>query len=1104
MPVGVKAWSTTAANNATASSAVNWAEGQLAPTLNNSARALMAEVAAWRLQFGGLTYGGAANAYTATNNAVGTWSAYAAGDFVGLLANHTNSGAATINVDGLGAKNIVTNDGGSLIAGDIVSGALVMLVYDGTAFQLVGSFASGSYQPLDATLTAMAGVTTAANKLIYATGADAFATTDFSAFGRTLIDDADAATARATLGLAIGTDVQAFNARLTDVAGLSAANGNVVIGNGTNFVAQSGATLRTSLGLAIGTNVQAYSANLTTFAGIAPSANMQTLLGSADYATARTNLGLAIGTNVQAYNANLTTYAGVAPSSFIQTLLDDVDAATARATLGVGLGTGDMLKSENLSGLANYTTARSNLGVAIGTNVQAYSANLATFSGIAPSANIQTLLGSVDYAAARSNLGLTIGTNVQAFNSNLTTFAGIAPSANIQSFLGSADYATARTNLGLAIGTNVQAYSAKLAAYAGGDTPSAYVLSIVDAVDAAGFRSAIGVGAGTGDLVAANNLSDLVNTATARTNLGVAIGTNVQAYDADLTTWAGLTPSANAQSLVTAANYAAMRTLLDLEAGTDFYSVSGADTAFQPKDATLTAMAGVTTAADRLIYFSGVDTALAATFTTFGRSLVDDADAATARGTLALGTMATQNDSAVSITGGSVSGITDLAIADGGTGASTAANARTNLGLAIGTNVQAYSANLDSYATVAPSAFILTLLNDADAATARATLGTGTGTGDMLKSENLTGLANYTTARSNLGLAIGSNVQAYSANLGTWSGLAPSAFFQTLVDDIDAAAVRSTIGAGTGNMVAANNLSDLANTTTARSNLGVAIGSNVQAYSANLGTWSGLAPSANMQTLVTSADYATARSNLGVTATGADTTYSNRANNLSDLANTTTARTNLGLGTMATQASNSVSITGGSVSGITDIAIADGGTGASSSSAARSNLGVAIGVDVQAYSANLGTWSGVAPGTGVATFLATPTSANLIAAVTDETGSGALVFATSPTLATPTVNGGTIQSRVQISSETTGTLTSTSANKHLALTGGITMPNSVFTAGDMMTIDPGTASRSVTRGAGIALYVNGVDVASCTVAANQMAGAHWRSASVCVMTGSVS
>jgi len=65
-----------------------------------------------------------------------------------------------------------------------------------------------------------------------------------------------------------------------------------------------------------------------------------------------------------------------------------------------------------------------------------------------------------------------------------------------------------------------------------------------------------------------------------------------------------------------------------------------------------------------------------------------------------------------------------------------------------------------------------------------------------------------------------------------------------------------------------------------------------------------------------------------------------------------TARTNLGLGTIATQNSNSVSITGGSVTGITDITVADGGTGASTASGARTNLGVAIGSDVQAYDAN--------------------------------------------------------------------------------------------------------------------------------------------------------
>jgi hypothetical protein len=63
---------------------------------------------------------------------------------------------------------------------------------------LIGS--STDYQPLDATLTAVAAITTAANKLIYATGSDTFSTTDLTAYGRTLIGLADAAALRTNLG----------------------------------------------------------------------------------------------------------------------------------------------------------------------------------------------------------------------------------------------------------------------------------------------------------------------------------------------------------------------------------------------------------------------------------------------------------------------------------------------------------------------------------------------------------------------------------------------------------------------------------------------------------------------------------------------------------------------------------------------------------------------------------------------------------------------------------------------------------------------------------------------------------------------------------------
>ena len=102
-----------------------------------------------------------------------------------------------------------------------------------------------------------------------------------------------ASAARTALGVAIGSDVQAFNQRLADVAGLAVTDGGIIVGDGSNFVLESGATARTSLG------AQTLAADLTTLS------SCQSGGASALAALTSTEIGILDGATVTTTELNL-------------------------------------------------------------------------------------------------------------------------------------------------------------------------------------------------------------------------------------------------------------------------------------------------------------------------------------------------------------------------------------------------------------------------------------------------------------------------------------------------------------------------------------------------------------------------------------------------------------------------------------------------------------------------------------------------------------------------------------------------------------------------------------------------------------------------------
>jgi len=345
---------------------------------------------------------------------------------------------------------------------------------------------------------------------------------------------------------------------------------------------------------------------------------------------------------------------------------------------------------------------------------------------------------------------------------------------------------------------------------------------------------------------------------------GATVGATTPATGA-FTTLAASGTTTLAGALVGAATQSAFNTV------STTLNLGGAATAVNLGAATGTATVNNTTLAAKAITAS---TTLAVT----GTSTLTGAVTATA------GVSGPITSSSVSITGGSITGITDLAVADGGTGASTAAGGLNNL-------LPTQTGNANKY-----------LQTDGTNATWDAvTLSTADITGTLPVANGGTGV---TTSTGTGNVVLSTSPTLVTPALGT-----PSALVGTNIT-------------GTASGLTAGNVTTNANLTGAVTSVGNAT---------SLGSF-------------TSAELATAL----------------------------TDETGSGANVFAT-----------SPTLVTPIL----GTPTSATLTNATGLPISTGV------------SGL--GTGVATFLATPSSANLAAALTDETGSGANVFATSPTLVTP-------------------------------------------------------------------------------------------------------
>ena len=307
MTTNIKDYSTTQADN-TSLNTINVAEGMLPSNLNNAIRALMKNTRDWFNDSQWVQYGDGdasvtyayASATSFTIAGVDVTSQYHTGRRIKITAPTPGTIYGTISTSSFSTNTTVnvTWDSTSLSSEAITyvylgalsktntslpTGISATNIANGTVtdteFQYINTLSSNAQTQLDAKAATITGAATTivssdltASRAVQSNGAGKVAVSSVTStelgyvsgvtsaiqtqLGTKLVaasdlsDVASASTSRTNLGLAIGTNVQAYDAGLADIAGLSTTDSNFIVGSGSNWVAETGATARTSLGLA--------------------------------------------------------------------------------------------------------------------------------------------------------------------------------------------------------------------------------------------------------------------------------------------------------------------------------------------------------------------------------------------------------------------------------------------------------------------------------------------------------------------------------------------------------------------------------------------------------------------------------------------------------------------------------------------------------------------------------------------------------------------------------------------------------------------------------------------------------------------------------------